>query len=84
MLKMRKLLLFGMILTSMTALCQNEVVSAVLQTGSEVKYYTGADALVRAYNDAEQSGSVITLTAGSFSFIYHEVGGYLRTRLGEG
>ena len=58
---------FVMILTSMTAMCQNEVVSAVLQTGSEVKYYTGADALVRAYNDAEQSGSVITLTAGSFS-----------------
>lgn len=59
--------MLGMILTAMSAMCQNEVVSAVLQTGSEVKYYTGAGALVKAYNDAAQSGSVITLTAGSFS-----------------
>lgn len=46
---------------------QNEEVSAILQTGDETSIYFGPQALINAYNDAAETGSVITLTAGTFN-----------------
>ncbi len=53
--------------TMMTGAQNNDVVSAVLQTGDETKMYMGVEALIKAYNDAAETGSVITLSGGSFN-----------------
>lgn len=46
---------------------QNEVIGAVLQTGDNVTMYYGVNALKDAYGAAAETGSVITLTAGTFN-----------------
>ena len=47
---------------------QNEVMAATLQKSTgEVTMYYGVNAFLEAYNAAEESGSVITLTAGEFN-----------------
>lgn len=51
------------------AKAQNEMLSAILQTGNEVKMYTGIDAFKNAYTDAAAEGSIITLSPGTFSTI---------------
>lgn len=65
---MKKLFLLIAFTTISTVMwAQNEVMGATLQTGNEVKTYTGVNALVNAYNEADETGSVITLTAGTFN-----------------
>lgn len=61
------------ILLSIIALCctmavaaQNEIMTAVLQHGSDVSVFTGANAFVNA-NAAAADGDVITLSAGAFN-----------------
>ena len=61
------------ILLSIVALCcavvagaQNEIMTAVLQHGSDVSVFTGANAFVNA-NAAAADGDVITLSAGAFN-----------------
>ena len=61
------------ILLSILALCctmavaaQNEIMTAVLQHGSDVSVFTGANAFVNA-NAAAADGDVITLSAGAFN-----------------
>lgn len=61
------------ILLSIIALCctmavaaQNEIMTAVLQHGSDVSVFTGANAFVNA-NAAAANGDVITLSAGAFN-----------------
>ncbi|MBQ6653553.1 MAG: hypothetical protein IJM81_09240 [Prevotella sp.] len=49
------------------AKAQNVASVAVLQTGDEVKVYNGIEALRNAYNDAAETGSVITLSEGTFN-----------------
>lgn len=51
---------------SWAAQAQNEVVTATLQTGDEVKVYNGPTALTKAVAAAAESGSVITLSNGTF------------------
>lgn len=46
---------------------QNEVQSAILQTGNDVTMFTGTNAFVDAYNNAAAEGSIITLSPGTFS-----------------
>lgn len=52
---------------AMTGKAQNEMLSAILQTGDHVTMYTGTNAFVDAYNNAAQEGSIITLSPGTFS-----------------
>lgn len=61
------------ILLSIVALCcavvagaQNEIMTAVLQHGSDLSVFTGANAFVNA-NAAAADGDVITLSAGAFN-----------------
>lgn len=61
------------ILLSIVALCcavvawaQNEIMTAVLQHGSDVSVFTGANAFVNA-NAVAADGDVITLSAGAFN-----------------
>lgn len=65
---MKKTFLFLIVLcAAFTAQAQNEVTMAVLQTGDEMKVYNGIEALKNAYNDATETGSVITLSDGTFN-----------------
>lgn len=53
---------------TMVAWAQNEAAVAILQkSNGEVKIYNGSSALQNAYNDAEETGSVITLSSGTFN-----------------
>lgn len=47
----------------------SDAVTATLQTGDNTKVYYGITAFQQAYNDAE-TGSIITLSPGEFSYIY--------------
>lgn len=50
---------------AMTGKAQNEMLSAILQTGDQVTMYTGTAAFSNAYNNATD-GSIITLSPGLF------------------
>ena len=50
----------------MAVAAQNEIMTAVLQHGSDVSVFTGANAFVNA-NAAAANGDVITLSAGAFN-----------------
>ena len=52
---------------SLMAQAQNEAITTVLQTGDEVKVYNGIDGLKKAIADAAESGSIITLSDGTFN-----------------
>ena len=53
---------------TMVAWAQNEAAVAILQkSNGEVKIYNGSGALQNAYKDAEENGSVITLSSGTFN-----------------
>lgn len=61
------------IIISLIVLCcvmagkaQNEVLSAILQTGGEVTMFTGPGAFNQAISNAADEGSVITLSPGTF------------------
>ena len=49
-----------------------DVLMATLQHGDEVSVYYGKTALEEAYTAAADSGDVVTLSAGVFSFSNHE------------
>ena len=67
---------------AMTAGAQNEMSTAILQSGETVTMYTGINALIDAHT-AAKDGDVITLSAGKFngttiskcSIILQEIGG---------
>ena len=52
---------------AMVAKAQSDQISATLQTGNVVSVYLGSNALINAYNDAADEGSIITLTSGTFA-----------------
>lgn len=52
---------------TMVAGAQNEAAVAILHSNGEVKIFNGGDALKNAYNEAAATGSVITLSSGTFS-----------------
>ena len=65
---MRKIFFTMLVLgCAVMAKAQNEMISAILQTGDEVTMYTGVDAFKNAYNDAADEGSIITLSPGTFN-----------------
>ena len=65
---MKKIFLTMLVLCcAVVAKAQNVATVAVLQTGDEVKVYNGIEALRNAYNDAAETGSVITLSEGTFN-----------------
>lgn len=64
---MKKFLLTVLAMGCMVAVhAQNELVTAVLQTGDQVSVYNGVNAFISAYNEATD-GSTITLSNGTFS-----------------
>ena len=66
--KTKNLILLVVALCYATATrAQNEVIGAILQTGDNVTMYYGVNALKDAYGAAAETGSVITLTAGTFN-----------------
>ncbi len=65
---MKKIFFTLIVLCAATAVkAQNEILSAILQTGDEVTMFTGTNAFVDAYNNAADEGSIITLSSGTFS-----------------
>lgn len=65
---MKKILFTLLVLRcAMTVKAQNEMLSAILQTGDQVTMYTGVDAFKNAYTNAADEGSIITLSPGTFN-----------------
>ena len=63
---MKKIIvLYVLLFVSSIMLADN--LTATLQQGDEMKAFYGADAFKQAYEAAESSGAIITLSAGSFN-----------------